>query len=68
MNTEKSYKCADRALRSFLEAMGKATNDCDYWDFTEESLDDYLAKFGLVHKNTFRMRKVVVIQKLEVKL
>ena len=25
--------------------MGRETNDCDNWDFTEESLDDYLAKF-----------------------
>ena len=45
INTEKSNKRADTAFRSFLEAMGRATNDCDYWDFTEESLDDYLAKF-----------------------
>ena len=44
-NTEKSNRRADRAFRSFLQAMGRATNDCDYWDFTEESLDDYLAKF-----------------------
>ena len=45
INTDKSNKRADRAFRSFLEAMGRETNDCDYWDFTEESLDDYLAKF-----------------------
>ena len=45
INTEKSNRRADRAFRSFLEAMGRETNDCDYWDFTEESLDDYLAKF-----------------------
>ena len=44
-NTEKSNRRADRAFRTFLEAMGRETNDCDYWDFTEESLDDYLAKF-----------------------
>ena len=25
--------------------MGRETNDCDNWDFTPESLDDYLAKF-----------------------
>ena len=44
-NTEKSDKRADRAFRNFLVACGRAENDCDYWDFTPESLDDYLAKF-----------------------
>ena len=52
VNTEKSNRRADRAFRNFLEAMGRETNDCDYWDFTEESLDDYLAKFWFGARKT----------------
>ena len=44
-NTEKAEQWADRAFRTFLQACGLDETDCDYWDFTEESLDDYLAKF-----------------------
>ena len=53
-NTEKSNRRADRAFRSFLQAMGRETNDCDYWDFTEESLDDYLAKFWFGARKKYR--------------
>ena len=35
----------DKAFRTFLIACGRASDDCDYWDFTEAALDNYLAKF-----------------------
>ena len=56
VNTDKSEKRADKAFRNFLIACGREEHDCDYWDFTEESLDDYLAKFW------FGARKTIVVE------
>ena len=55
VNTDKSEKRADKAFRNFLIPCGREENDCDYWDFTEESLDDYLAKFW------FGARKSIIV-------
>ena len=45
VHTQKAEERADRAFRTFLQACGLDENNCDYWDFTTESLDSYLAKF-----------------------
>ena len=45
INTDKSEKRADRAFRKFLEALGYAENNTEYWFFDEPTLDNCLAKF-----------------------
>ena len=44
-NTERSEKRANAAFTKFLEACDVGTDRLDYWNFSAEELDTYLAKF-----------------------
>ena len=51
-NTLKCEQRADKAFKTFLITNGCNENGVDYWNFSEPTLDKYLAKFWFcAHKN-----------------
>ena len=57
-NTLKCEQRADKAFKTFLITNGCNANEVNYWNFSEPTLDKYLAKFWFCASKMPMMKRI----------